>query len=290
MYPLQEISSVKNPQVRAARELSTRKGRLAQGLFLCEGEHMVQEALSVCPRAVRQVFVQADKLHMYAALLDRAKVDASSGDMPVHHASPALYAVPEHVMAALSQVKAPQGIAAVVAMPPTVALTALQGRLLLLENVQDPGNVGTMLRTLDAAGFDGCILAGDCADPYSPKALRASMGSVFRVPVCIAESASSTSDSPEAAPPDESPALPVLRVLHARGYATLAAVLDGEPFYGRPSLPPQVCLMIGNEGSGLTAAASREATHRYQLPMRGGAESLNAAIAAAILMYDIINR
>ena len=83
---------------------------------------------------------------------------------------------------------------------------------------------------------------------------------------------------------------PLARALAARGYAVVASALDGDDFYARPPLPQSVCLLVGNEGAGLTEAAKAAATHRYRLPMRGGAESLNAAIAAAVFMYEIVNR
>ena len=254
---MQEIVSVKNPHIANARKLLSRKGREEQRAFFCEGEHMVQEALAVCPEAVQILFVEAGKQEKYAPLLARA------GEVP-------RFAVPERVMETLSQVKAPQGIAAVVALPEPRPLSALGGRLLLLENVQDPGNVGTMLRTLDAAGFQGAIFTPGCADPFAPKTLRATMGSVFRVPMAFAR-------DPGAA----------LQALQAGGYALVAAELSGEPFYERGPLPQRLCLMIGNEGAGLSPESCLAATHRYRLPMAGGAESLNAAVAAAVMMYDL---
>lgn len=265
MVALQTLTSVKNPQVHAARQLATRKGRQAQDAFLCEGEHMVQEALGACSQAVQCLFVQENRAPAYAGLL--ALAAEASGDVPT------LYSVPEHVMAHLTQVKTPQGIAAVVKAPPLASLASLEGRLLLLEDVQDPGNVGTMIRTLDAAGFSGCILAGDCADPFSPKALRASMGSIFRVALAR-----------------EAQAGDCLRALGKRGYVRIAAALEGDPFYRRQASPAQLVLMIGNEGAGLSRAALQEVDFCYALPMAGGAESLNAAIAAAIMMYDLVNR
>ena len=120
------------------------------------------------------------------------------------------------------------------------------------------------------AGFDGCVLTPGCADPFGPKALRATMGSVFRVPICQADSACQAVEQ-----------------LNRQGWATIAAALDGQPFYQRGSLPDQLCVLIGNEGAGLTAQTLSLCTHRYRLPMRGGAESLNAAVAAAIFMYDL---
>lgn len=258
------ITSVQNPQVKQARELSTPKGREASRAFLCDGEHMVLEALTACPQAVRRIFVEQGKQERYAALLQQAPQAA------------ALLSVPQHVMAAITQVKAPQGIAAVVDLPRPAALSDLGEQVLLLDALQDPGNLGTLLRTLDAAGFAGCLLTPGCADPFAPKALRASMGSVFRAPLVFTEGAEET--------------LLAVETLKNAGYALLAAELHGEPFYERGPLPKKLCLMIGNEGAGLSPALLAAATHRYRLPMAGGAESLNAAIAAAVMMYDLKNR
>ena len=257
---MKAVSSLKNPVVQAARALRDARERARQGAFLLDGEHMVSGALSMCPDRVSALFVDEARLEAYAGMA----VLAPQADC---------YAVPAHVLAAISQVKTPQGIAAVCAMPPSPAPEEMGERLILLENVQDPGNVGTVLRTLDAAGFDGCILTPGCADPFGPKALRATMGSVFRVPLCSVRDAAET-----------------VRLLNAQGYATLAAALDGEDFYRRAPLPRRLCVLIGNEGAGLTKQAQSACTHRFRLPMRGGAESLNAAVAAAVMMYDLINR
>ncbi len=257
---MQHITSIKNPVIQAARALKSKSVREESGLFLCEGEHMVAEALAYCSGSVAELFVSDARAGEYAALLAQA-------------GSARVYAVSEPVLEALSQVATPQGVAATVRIPPAQALDALGPRVVLMENVQDPGNVGTVLRTADAAGFDGCVLTPGCADPYAPKALRATMGSVFRVPMAFVPSAA------EAA-----------RALVARGYAVLASVLGGDDFYRRAPLPTKLCLMIGNEGAGLSPEACAEATHRYRLPMRGGAESLNAAAAAAVFLYEIVNR
>ncbi len=265
------ITSVKNPKVLAARALETAKGRRARNAFLCDGEHMVSEAVAMHPQGIQEVFVEKGKEERYAGLLE--KLGFSAGSSGLDRASCPLYTLEPHVMEALSQVKTSQGIAAVVSLPPSAPLDSLGNRLVLLENVQDPGNVGTILRTLDAAGFHGCVLTVGCADPFAPKTLRATMGSVFRVPLALGQSGPSAMDA-----------------LKAQGYALLAAELNGEPFYQRGPLPEKLCLMIGSEGPGLTPAALAAATHRYRLPMQGGAESLNAAVAAAVLMYDIVNR
>jgi RNA methyltransferase, TrmH family len=257
---MQTVTSLRNPAVLAAKALQTKRGREESGLFLCEGEHMVAEAIRNAPGDVYTVFVEESQTERYAPLL-AAVPDA------------VWFSVPAGVLAAISQVKTPQGIAAAVQLPQAVPFITLRDRILLLENVQDPGNVGTMLRTLDAAGFSGCVLTPGCADPYSAKALRATMGSVFRVPVARAETAAEA-----------------VNALIESGYAVIAAVLDGEDFYQRQPLPQKICLVIGNEGAGITPETAALCTHRYSLPMRGGAESLNAAIASAVMMYELVNR
>ena len=251
---MKAVQSVKNPAVQAARALSSARERQKRRAFLLDGEHMVGEALRVCPERVQALFVEEGR--DFAALTDLARCES--------------YLVPGYVLEAVSQVKTTQGIAAVCALPENTPLDRLGQRLVLLENVQDPGNVGTVLRTLDAAGFDGCILTPGCADPFGPKALRATMGSVFRVPVCQATNAQEA-----------------VQALNDRGYATIAAALDGQPFYRRGPLPPRQCVLIGNEGAGLRPETLSLCTYRYRLPMRGGAESLNAAVAAAVFMYDL---
>ena len=256
---MKNITSLKNPAVQDARALATAKERSRQRAFLLDGEHMVGEGLHNCPERVKTVFVDEKRVDAFAPLLALAQGE--------------IYAVPEHVLSAISQVKTPQGIAAVCELPEARSLADMGDKLILLENVQDPGNVGTVLRTLDAAGFDGCIFTPGCADPYGPKTLRATMGSTFRVPMCTVP------DATEAA-----------KALAESGYAVIGAALDGEPFYERGRLPDKLCVIIGNEGQGMTRETLANCTHRYRLPMHGGAESLNAAVAAAIFMYDLMNR
>lgn len=257
---MQTITSTRNPAIQAAKALQTKRGREEAGLFLCEGEHMVAEAIANQPQGIAAVFIDQAQAERFQPML--TTVDSTI-----------CYAVPAHVLSAVSQVKTPQGIAATVRLPKSAPLEELGEKLILLEDVQDPGNVGTILRTADAAGFSGSILTQGCADPFSPKTLRATMGSIFRLPVARVEGAAEA-----------------VNVLKNKQYAILAAVLDGENFYARAALPQRLCIIIGNEGAGIRPETAQLATHRFRLPMRGGAESLNAAIAAAILMYDVINR
>ena len=178
--------------------------------------------------------------------------------------------VPGDVMASVSPMKSPQGVLFTGRIPALAPPEKLTGRrYVALEGVQDPGNVGTILRTIDAAGFTGLMLDRESADAFSPKALRASMGAAFRIPIRLSGKLAED-----------------LQALS--GFAILAGSLQGSPFFERPRLGPRVCLLIGNEGAGLSEAIQRLATLRVKLPMPGRAESLNAALAAGIMMYDFV--
>ena len=252
---MKEITSVHNPQILALRDLQKAKARREQGLFLAESVKMVREAiaLSLC----RALIVEAKRREEYAELIAQAE-DAGCEVLLV---TPA-------IMQAVSEAKTPQGICCTVEIP--AQPEQLGGRrLIAMDGVQDPGNVGTILRTADAAGFDGALLSSACADLYSAKTLRATMGSVFRVPV------RRVADLPAA-----------LEELKARGYAVVATELGGEDFYAHCPHENAV-LVIGSEGRGVSPEVRAVATHHLALPMRGGAESLNAAVAAGIMIYEM---
>jgi len=251
------ITSLQNPQVKAWRSLNKgRSQRLAQGLFLAEGEHMAQEAVK--EQKARALLIDAAAREKYDALAITAQ-------------GVSIYYLSSHVMEAICDAKTPQGIIAVCSYPDENN-TALDGDLLVaLDGVQDPGNVGTILRTADAAGFHTLLMDEKTADPYSPKALRASMGGVFRIPTHRVANLAHT-----------------LNTLAQQGYQIIAGDLHGQPFFHRPSAGKKACIIIGNEGAGISPQVLDAATMRLKLPMVGGAESLNAAVAGAIMMYDIL--
>ena len=158
-------------------------------------------------------------------------------------------------------------------MPAPPELSALDGLLLVLDGVQDPGNVGTMLRTAEAAGFSGALLSPACADAFAPKTVRATMGSVYRVPVWRGELAEA------------------LCALKERGFTVVSSELGGDDFFAAlPELSAPLALVVGSEGNGVAAPVRALATRRLTLPMGGRVESMNAAVAAAILMYSIGHR
>ena len=243
------LTSLKNPKVLAWRSLKDRKGREEQNAFLIEGVRMVREALS--------------SSFEIKALLIRENFEPEF-TLPENIPS---YRLPVHVFQSVCDTKTPQGIAAVLTMQ---VRPASGSRLLALDGVQDPGNVGTIIRTADAAGFDGILLSADCADLFSPKVLRSTMGSVFRLGFSFP------------------PFLPdTLNKLKADGFSIISSQLDGDPFYDRKNISSSFVLIVGNEGNGISDPVKAVATHHLCLPMRGGAESLNAAVAAGIMMYDL---
>lgn len=246
---MEHLSSLKNPKVTLWRSLKDRKGRKETGLFLVEGRKMTEEAL-------------ASAFDVEAVLVDedRAEEFELPENIPV-------YALPVHVFSAVCDTKTPQGIAAVLRMKTSLPTGR---KLVAMDGVQDPGNVGTIIRTADCAGIEGVILSEQCADIFSPKVLRATMGSIFRMPMLV------TGDLPG-----------TLQGLIGNGYSVMSSQLDGEPFYSRSNVGEKYCLVIGSEGNGVSEPVRALATHKVRLPMRGGAESLNAAIAAGIMMYDL---
>lgn len=252
---MKEITSVHNPQIMAIRELQKARARREQGLFLTDSVKMVREALalSIC----RTLIVEEKRREEYGEWITAAQEQGCE-----------ILLVTQTIMQVISEAKTPQGICCTAEILPQ--RERLDGQLIVaMDGVQDPGNVGTILRTADAAGFDGALLSGACADLYSAKTLRATMGSIFRVPTLRTEN------------------LPAaLEEMKARGYAIVATELGGVDFYANCPHENAV-LVIGSEGHGVSEAVRAVATHHLALPMRGGAESLNAAVAAGIMIYEM---
>lgn len=248
---METITSAKNPKVQLWKSLKDRKGRRENGQFLVEGRKMTEEALR-SGFSVTAVLIDADR--------------PTEGDLP--EGIP-VYALPTALFASVCDTKTPQGIAAVLRLPASGNVPKGK-RLVAMDGVQDPGNVGTIIRTADAAGMDGVLLSRECADLFSPKVLRATMGSIFRMELTVTDHLAE-----------------MLEQLKRQGCSILSSQLDGEPFYQRQPVGEHFCLIIGNEGNGVSPEVQQTATHRLRLPMRGGAESLNAAIAAGIMMYEL---
>ena len=257
---MKTVSSLKNPAVQAARALRDARERARQGAFLLDGEHMVGEALAACPDRVSALFVDEARLEAYAALT--ALVPQT-----------ACYAVPSHVLAAISQVKTPQGVAAVCAMPPSPAPEEMGNRLILLENVQDPGNVGTVIRTADAAGAHGVIIPKRRSAGLTAVVAKTSAGAVSHLPVARVANLPS-----------------LLKQLKKEGLWIFGAAADGPVSLYEADLKGPAAIVIGSEGSGMSRLVAETCDVLVRIPMKGKLNSLNASAAAAILLYEAVRQ
>jgi TrmH family RNA methyltransferase len=264
-----ELTSIRSPRVKAARQLAKRSLRQQARQFLAEGPQAVGEALAA-GGVVTQLFVTAAAQARYASLIGLAAGQGAD-----------VHAVSGEVMTELAQTITPQGVLAVCRFvdvpldqlsagpggrPPGLALAVV------LASVRDPGNAGTVLRTADAAGAGGVVFAGSSVDPYNSKCVRASAGSLFHLPVVTGP-----------------PVADAVRALRERGLRVLAAdggagtTLDDLESAGRLSQP--TAWLFGNEAWGLPGDVLQLADDAVAVPIYGRAESLNLAAAAAVCLY-----
>ena len=248
---MERITSRQNPLMSHIRKLgSSRSYRRETGEYLGDGVKLLEEAA-----------------HWGASLT--AVVYTEGTSLPSLPEGVRLVEVPEGLMAAISPMEAPQGALFVAKQPDLGPPERLTGsRYLALEGVQDPGNVGTILRTADAFGVDGLFLLEGCADLYNPKTVRASMGALFRRPVWRC---------------DLSQLLPLLRQAHLPLYG---AALCEDTLDAREADLRRAVVLVGSEGRGLSQKALNACTATVKIPMSPRCESLNAAVAAAVLLWE----
>jgi TrmH family RNA methyltransferase len=250
------ITSTDNPKVKLARSLLERRGREKQGLCLVEGVRLIQDALRAGVHPALVFFAaSAQRLPGSESLL--AALEA--GKAPLWHLSP-------EVFETISDTVTSQGVIAVLPIP-EASDHSNAALILVLDRVRDPGNLGTILRTAAAAGVEFVILTPGSADPYSPKALRAGMGAQFRLAV-----------EPHASWPEIA--------TRAAGRQTWAADSRGEIDYDQVDWNQPSVLIIGGETEGLSAEAIGLSTGRLAIPMANQVESLNAAMATAVLLFE----
>lgn len=249
---MEHITSRSNPLLTQVRKLlKDRNDRRETGVFVCDGVKMLEEAVKW-------------KAEVLTVLLTEGRTPA----FPLPQSARCV-SVPADVMASISPMKAPQGILFLCRMPPLKPPDQLTGRTwLVLDGLQDPGNVGTIWRTADAFGADGLLLTGHCADPYNWKTVRASMGAVFRLPVWELE---------------RSDILPLCR---KSGVVLAGSALRADTVSLR-ELPGGPCaLVIGSEGQGISEEVLKDCDLTVKIPMKPTCESLNAAVAASVLLWE----
>ena len=248
---METITSRTNPLCTPLRTLAASVSyRRSRGEFLCDSPKLLEEAL-----------LRGADLHTVVCTENAA--------LPPIPAGVRLVQVPADVMKSVSPAQTPQGVLSVCAMPDRPLPKRLEGRrYVVLDGVQDPGNVGTVLRTADAFGADGLFLVNACADLYNPKTVRATMGAVFRCPVW-------TCGTEELA-----------ALLKASGLPLYGAALRADTLDARAADYSRCAVAIGSEGRGLSREMLAVCDQTVLIPMRAHCESLNAAIAASVLLWE----
>ncbi len=255
------ITSVQNPIIKDIRSLKEKKYRQQNGLFFIEGSRFVEEALKE-EQGIKSLIIKESFKN--PVLLDMA---TSKGIRP--------QTVSDKVFKEVSETDNPQGILAVVSMKRYSICDVCKDDcfLVILDSLQDPGNMGTIIRTADAAGASGVIVSGGCVDVYNPKVLRSTMGSIFHVPVV------ECGDLKEG-----------ITELKKNGIRIFASHLDGRFDYYDTDFSGGTAFIVGNEANGVAPEIAELSDAKVRIPMPGRAESLNAAVAASLLMYEIVRQ
>ncbi len=259
---LTKITSADNSRVKLVRKLQARKGRLEEHAFTAEGRNLIEEILK---KGIRPRFILVS--------------DTRSGDDVLRDAIQSddimVCELPEKMFSKLTDAEHGIGMLAVVDIADTgrEAIESLNpdDNILVLDRIQDPGNMGTLIRTSVAAGYKAVIATKGTADVYSTKVLRATVGTVFEIPIVY------VSDNDE-----------LRSLLEKTGKRVVVTEVDGGVPYYEEDISKGIALVIGNEGSGISEEVKSMADVRVTLPMKGHIESLNAAVAAAILMYESV--
>jgi TrmH family RNA methyltransferase len=264
---MEEIVSLKNRLVKNTAILKQKKYRDETGLFIAEGVRLVEDAANsdweiACAFCTEKGLGDERGAKAIAKLKERGTK---------------VYKVKNEIYAKMCDTDAPQGIMAVVRKKLCGEKDLLAKGdapfIVVLDGLQDPGNVGTIIRTAEAAGCSGVIMTKKTADLFSCKVVRATMGAVFRLPIV-------NGASPES----------VVEFAKSRGLIIKATALDGAAEYYRADMTEPLLLVLGNEGSGVSEYFLANAAERLFIPMRGGAESLNVAAAAAVLIYEAVRQ
>lgn len=264
---VQEITSSQNPRIKELVRLSSqKKERSLSGLFVVESAKLVEEA-ALAGIGIEALYRTDEAAEKYAPHLAPAQAVCGSE-----------VRITRPVAEKLAASRHTQGVFALCRIPePSLTAESLspQGRYLVLSSLQDPGNIGAVLRSALAFGCDGLILSDDCPDLYSPKVLRAAMGGVFRQPVLVSR------DLPE-----------LIRSMREKGIDTLAAALDRSAMTSDEARLDRdgVAVVIGNEGSGLSTEMIEACGKTVFIPISARSESLNASVAASIFLWEMRRR
>lgn len=245
---IKEITSKDNKIYKHAKKLLDRTERYKTGMYIAEGARIVKDAVE--SQVADHLFVSED----YCGEL---------WGLPT-------YKISKKMFSALSDTETTQGIIAVCKMQKAEISKISGNTLLVCDGVSDPGNMGTLIRTAECSGADGIVILKGCVDPYSPKAVRSTMGSLFRLPVYFAEYEDVKNN--------------------LSNYTLAVTMLEGSEELYNIKFPKKVAIVVGNEARGVSDAFAEMADVRLRIPMYGNAESLNAAVAGSVVMYEILRQ
>ncbi len=254
-----EITSINNPIIKEIQSLKTRKGRWAKRAYLIEGFKMIGEAIMENGSILKlimnsEVYDSQEALQLTSGM--KSKAD--------------LVRVSNSLFKKLTGMDSPQGVIAIVKMKTLdIKEVAAEGRYIFLDGLQDPGNIGTIIRSADAFAFDGLIFGPGCVDPHNPKSVQASMGSILRSVLHFSQDPASD-----------------LMELKSKGYSLVSTSMAGSTELRNYEFTNKDIIVIGNEGSGVSKEISDLSDHMIAIPMSGRAESLNAGVAASLIMYE----
>lgn len=259
------VTSSQNQIIKEVKALKKRKYREEKNLFFIEGLRIVEEAFKENAAIVRLLlserFVSGDAGKDFVS---NNRFDESK-----------CYVIKDTLFDEITDTESPQGILAVVGRKyyPLENIIQKDGFLVILDTIQDPGNMGTIIRTADASGASGVVLSKGCVDLYNPKVLRSTMGSIFRVPVFFSDDLTET-----------------INLIKSKGIEVFAAHLKGSISCFELEKSGDAAFIIGNEANGISDETAALADVLLKIPMPGRAESLNASIAAGLLMYEVVRR
>lgn len=259
------ITSVSNPQIRQALEIKNRRSRYKHSAFLIEGPHLIEMALASRARIKKIFFTGTFQTKKEAPGLLRNLAE-KTGE---------IFEVADHIIGRLTDTETPQGILAVVSYQPLpIEELHLKGGnvFTVIDGVQDPGNLGTIIRTADAAGAGAVILLPGTSDAFMPKAIRSTAGSIFNIPIVYADTAS------------------IISWLGDRKIKLLVTAVDAEKSLYEADLKGPLAMVFGNEAHGTCGTLKKAADLLLNIPIYGKAESLNVATSAAICLYEVVRQ
>ena len=259
------LTGSQNPLIKEVRALKNKSSREEKSLYFIEGARFVAEALKE-NIGIRYVVVS----ETFSSDTDSEELLKKLEDIALSS-----YMVPDSLFTSISDTKSPQGILAVINLERKQLKDAeLSGSLLvILDTIKDPGNMGTIIRTADAAGCAGVIVPDGCVDVFNPKVLRSTMGSVFHVPIYHCDNVSEA-----------------MKLVRECGFILCASHLEGSVSIYEADLSGQIALIIGSEANGIGAETAENSDILLRIPMEGRAESLNASVAAGIMIFEAMRQ